>query len=227
MIVIGSTQSTRPDRKGGHSMSKRRVLLSLAVALLLLGGIVPGAMSADSVPEPSIPIVSCEEMPDLWSAATEIGYHWDDNLVSFTWPISTAVPEKYQQNPDSELYDGVMSLTPVTYTVKLSDSDDGCATQPGLVEFIRDLVQGEIDTALESCLDLKVLVAILREANPNATGNVPVPADADVEVLARRHPEALLGAEGEAFRASIIERNQQVPRMLDLDRAAHEITACR
>lgn len=195
-------------------MSNRRALLSFPVALLLLGGIVPVAMSADSVPEPSIPIVSCAGMPDLWSAATEIGYRPDVNLVSFTWPVPVTIAD-----PSTVTDPSIPVPHPVTYTVELSASDPGCPTQPGLVEFLRDLVQADAETALQSCLDLKVLVAILREANPNATGNVPVPADADVEVLARRNPEALQGAEGEAFRASIIERNQAVPRMLDLDGA--------
>lgn len=189
-------------------MNARRVLYSSAAVLVIAVGTNAAFGSTAGSAPGDVPIVNCASMPELWSSATEIGYRADTNRVTFVWPVL-----------------GDVAGTPLTVTVELPADDLGCDTQPGLTQFMHDVVQADQETALQSCLDLKALVSILRAANPDATGEVPVPADADAQVLSVRHPEQLLGAEGEQFRASLLERNQHVPRTLDLGQADAEIAA--
>lgn len=195
-------------------MKTRRILFPIAALVaVVVGTNIMFGQTAGSVPLPkhaSTPVVSCAGMPQLWSGAIEIGYLPDVHRVSFEWPLPDAVD---------------VTGKPVMAEVEVSADSAGCPTQPGLATFLRDLVAAEKETALQSCLDLKELAAIVRAANPAAMGKVPVPAEADALVMARRHPDALQGAEGEAFRASMIARNQQVPRTLDLAQADAEVAA--
>lgn len=174
----------------------KRLLIG-GVAVALAGGV--GVTATSALASGSKPGNGCETMPHLWSGAEEINHDVDAGTVTFVWGEDAAT---------------------------LTDTDPGCAKQPGLAEQLAGIRSGVTQQKKVDCADLQALVDSVREERRSqglsTSGRVPVSEHA-AEAAARKNLASARFADTGELAAKMRSAG---PRTIDLDQSDDVLAGC-
>jgi hypothetical protein len=169
------------------------IRVGAAAAALAVAGV--GIFAANGTPATADETVSCDELPQPWTAAHEIIYEADRHIVVFVWEDNTHAA--------------------------VSDTEPGCAGQPGLEQELQGNREGALVNERAACRELRELVDAVRSerrSQGKSMGGTAEVSEAAERAAARRA--------GTPADAAVAKRRSLPDRTIDLDQADSVLEQC-